>query len=455
MKIDILHTNDIHSNIANLAKASAIINEVRAKNKNTLLTDSGDMITGDFQFKYNQGQAEIALANHMKYDFVTVGNHDFDCGLDFLKQHMNQLKAKYIISNLIDEDSLIGGYQPYEILDFDGIKVGIISIFDSYLPSLFSMYPQLSAIEKSGYQTIVDNVRAAGADIVVSINHQGLKLDEKLANETVGIDLIIGAHSHTKLTEPVVVGQTYIVQTGSFGLHLGHVTLSVEDKKIQHVGYKLYQLEEISLIDLEAQSLVHQFEQVAAAHSDEIYGTCAHVLEGSREIMTKRSTNLGTLICDSYLDYARKIGFDPNFAIINSRGLRMSISPGPITDKELYNVMPFSKKLVICEVKGSDLKLAVNDIIELQSSNLMIKQDGDGAIHLYDKEINNPIKDEKTYQIATMNYIYEHRLFAPMRKGEVLVRDVSNDIEIVSQYIKTLQPNFKYASNNMVNYESE
>lgn len=448
MKIDILHTNDIHSNIQNLAKAGAIINRIRKSNFNTLLVDSGDMITGDFQFKFNQGNAEVEINNYLNYDIVTVGNHDFDYGLDFLKSHMSKLNCDYVLSNIIDGQNLIGEFKPYIIKEINGLKVGFISFLLPYIEVVLKDYPQFEYLHQTNFQTIIDQVKAAGADIVIALNHQGIERDIRLANETTGIDVIIGAHSHTELQQPHQVNGTIIVQTGCFGTKLGHIELEITSCQITSFEYQLYDLEVDGDVDQNLQSIIDKHIKVANEQATVAYGSCVHSLEGRREVMIKQSTNLGSLICDSYIDYAKGLGYNPDFAFINARGLRQSIEPGEITYRHLYNVMPFEKTMVVCEVSGADLKIALDNPIELQTSNLRIVNTN-GTKQIFDNQ-NKPLVDEQIYQIATMNYVYDHHMFEQIQNGQLLERDISTDVEIVSSYIKKLGHNFEYQSNNMV-----
>lgn len=451
MKIDILHTNDIHSHIDDLAKAGHYINKIRSVNLNSLLIDCGDMITGNFQFKFNQGQAEREINNYLKYDVVTLGNHDFDLGLEYLQTHMNDINAPYVVSNVIDKFNKLGEYNPSKIIEVDGIKIGFISFLlpyiKTYIEILLEEHGTFDFIDFSNYQTIIDEIRN-DVDILIAFNHQGVDRDIQLANETRGIDLIIGAHSHTQIDQPLIENGTYIFQTGSFGTNLGHISFDF-DNGINGLAYNLIELSTYKQFDDGLQSIIDKYNDIANEQSKEVFGRCNHVLEGRRQIMVNQSTDLGTLICDSYIDYAKNLGFNPDFAMINARGLRQSIQATDITLKTLYNVMPFEKNLLVFEVLGSDLRSALNNKIELQTANLRVINHGEYK-ELYDKNINTPIEDDKLYQVATMNYLYEHHMFEPLRSGKLLGVNLGNDLEVVGSYIKKLGFGFNYKSNQMV-----
>lgn len=452
MKLDIIHTNDIHSHIDQFAKIGAYVKQTRADNEGTLLIDCGDMITGNFQFKFNLGAAERELNNFLKYDVVTLGNHDFDLGLEYLQDHMNQIDASYVVSNVIDIYGKLGEYTQTVIKEVNGIKVGFISFLlpyiKTYIEILLEEVDTFDFTPVEAYQQVIDQIRDE-VDILIAINHQGIERDIMLAEDTTGIDLIIGAHSHTTLQTPTVINDTPIYQTGCFSENLGHIQLEFENEMITNLEYKLIELETYPKVCLDAKAIVDKYNQIANDHDTEVFGSCSHTLEGRREVMIKQSTDLGSLICDSYIDYAKEQGYNPDFAFINARGLRQSIEAGDITLRKLYNVMPFEKQLFVFDILGRNLKAALSNKIELQTSNLKIINENDTR-QFYDRSLNQPIEDERYYQIATMNYLYEHHLFGELRDSKLLASNIGSDLQVVSSYIKKLGFEFSYKSNQMV-----
>lgn len=451
MQIDIIHTNDIHSHISNLSKASEYINNIRSKSDNCLLVDAGDMITGEFQFKYLLGEVEQEIANYLKYDVMTIGNHDFDMDLNFLKKHMNKITNDFVLTNLIDHSSKLGDYSQTIIKTVNGVKIGFISILMPYIEDnlksrnldFFSyLYPE-------DYAKIIDNLKAQGAEIIIALNHQGLERDIELAKMGLDIDLIIGAHSHDMLEDALIINDIPIVQTGSFGKRLGHVSFTYNEKKIHNFKYNLVDLEKNLPIDKDLQDIIDKHERKLKVYTNEVYGSTSEKLDGDREVIIKQSTNLSSLICDSYLKRAHFLGYSPDFAIVNSRGIRQSIAKGTITRRELYNVIPFEKKLLICNMSGSNLLAALNSKIEFQTSNLKIINTN-GKCSYFDARTNEKINLNRSYQIVTIDYLYYHELFSDLKQVELVTKDIGNDIEVVSDYIKSLGENFSYKSNQMV-----
>lgn len=450
MRIDILHTNDIHSNVENLPKASNYINRVRAANKNALLVDAGDMITGEFQFEYLKGSIESEIANYLNYDVVTVGNHDFDLGYEFLKSHMSRVNSQYVLSNMIDTENQLGEYKDTYIIEREGIKIGFFSLILPYIEQILEGAPGFDFVKPDHYSKIVNKLKEAGADIIVALNHQGFERDVMLAEMNIGVDIIIGAHSHTELEEPHYVGQSLIVQTGCFAKNLGHLTIDYTDGKLSVVDYKLVNLNSYAQVDEQLQELIDARLADVLELGTKLYGTTSSDLDGRREVTTKHSTNLGSLVCDSYLTHVNELGYDVDFAFINSRGIRQSVVKGTITKRDLYNVLPFGKKLIVGSITGSNLKAALSlRTVEIQTANLKLNKTVEEYKFYYLDE-STPIEDERIYKFVTVDYLYEHELFPHLRSGELIKYNAGLDIEVLGNYISKLEPDFDYPNNQMV-----
>ncbi len=455
MQIDILHTNDIHSNVENLPKASSYIQTIRNSNANTLLVDAGDMITGEFQFEYLKGKVESDIANYLNYDVVTIGNHDFDEGIDFLKEHMGRVNSQYVLSNMIDVNNQLGSYQDSYIIERDGIKIGFFSLILPYVQQILKDVPGLDFLTPEHYGNIVNKLKEDGADIIIALNHQGIERDIELAEMNLGVDIIIGAHSHTELEEPQVINNTLIVQTGCFAKNLGHLTVDYTNNKLTLVDYKLVHLDSYQQTDDKLQALIDNHLTDVNTLGTKVYGTTATDLDGRREVTTKRSTNLGALVCDSYLNHVNELGYDVDFAFINSRGIRQSVTKGEITKRDLYNVLPFGKKLIVSSITGQNLKTALSiSTIEFQTTNLKVNRTPEEHQFYYIDE-STPIEDERVYKFVTVDYLYDHELFPTLRTGELIKYDAGLDIEVLGNYIQNLEPNFEYYSNNMVTTHEE
>lgn len=258
-KVTILHTNDQHSRIepfpmdggkyqglGGFARRAAIINEVRSKEENVLLLDSGDVFQGTPYFNKYLGELEFKLMSEMKYDASTFGNHDFDAGMEgFMKQlplaGFPFLNANYNFANT----PLQGKVAEYKIFKFGHIKIGVFGIgieLQGLVP------PDLYGETK--YNDPISNANRVaallkhdyGCDMVICLSHLGYKYEEKkvsdvvLAQSTKHIDLILGGHTHTFFDKPEEYQnaegrKTVVNQVGWAGIFLGRVDFFFEKKK--------------------------------------------------------------------------------------------------------------------------------------------------------------------------------------------------------------------------------
>ncbi|MDG4946014.1 metallophosphatase [Weeksellaceae bacterium KMM 9713] len=251
-KITILHTNDQHSRIepfepssderysnkGGFSRRAALIDKIRAEEKNVLLLDAGDIFQGTPYFNFYGGELEFKLMSKMGYDLATIGNHDFDNGLAGLKKQLPHAQFDFVSANYDFSNTILEGqFKPYKILKRDGVKIGVfglgIELEGLVGKEYFEETKYLDPIEVA--KDVTRELKAQKCDLIICLSHLGYDYGEsskvsdmKLAKATKDIDLIIGGHTHTFLKNPVEVqnaaGQTVIVnQVGWAGLYLGRV----------------------------------------------------------------------------------------------------------------------------------------------------------------------------------------------------------------------------------------
>ncbi len=251
--ITILHTNDVHShidpfpitdprnpNMGGVARRAALIENIRLENPNVLLLDAGDIFQGTPYFNYYGGEIEFKLMSMMKYDAATLGNHDFDNGIEGFYSQLPNANFDFVSANYdFSKTNLAGLVKPYKIFNKGGIKVGVfglgIELAGLVDPLLYKETVYLDPLEVS-QDTVKQLKEVEKCDIVIALSHLGYKYtndaqkisDVKLAALTKDIDLIIGGHTHTFLKKPTIIensiGKEVLVnQTGCFGLNLGRI----------------------------------------------------------------------------------------------------------------------------------------------------------------------------------------------------------------------------------------
>lgn len=259
--LTVLHTNDVHSyidpfpsdhprnaNMGGVARRAALIETIRTENPNVLLLDAGDIFQGTPYFNYYGGELEFKLMSMMQYDVSTIGNHDFDNGVEGLHAQMPHAKFEFLSANYDFKNTVMDGFvKPYKIFNKNGLKVGVFGL-GIELAGLVDKGMYKETIYNDPVEAAQDMVRILKkeqqCDIVICLSHLGYQYrnestkicDLKLAELTQDIDLIIGGHTHTFLDKPTVkknlVGQDVLVnQVGCYGINLGRIDFYVDNNK--------------------------------------------------------------------------------------------------------------------------------------------------------------------------------------------------------------------------------
>ena len=263
--LTILHTNDVHSRLdpfpmdgsrnagkGGVARRATLIQKIRQEAPNSLLFDAGDIFQGTPYFNLYKGEPEILAMNRLGYDAGTIGNHDFDGGIDNMVTQFGKAKFPLLIANYDFKNTVLDGKtKPWQIFEKDGIRVGVFGLGiqpEGLIPKdAYRETKYLDPVE-IGNDTAAKLRRDETCDYVICLSHLGYKYDNEpkvsdvvLAGKTRNIDLIIGGHTHTFLDAPVVAnnldGQPiWINQVGFAGINLGRIDLTFERGKATLTG---------------------------------------------------------------------------------------------------------------------------------------------------------------------------------------------------------------------------
>ena len=259
--LTILHTNDVHSyidpfpadhprnaNMGGVSRRAALIEKIRLENPNVLLLDAGDIFQGTPYFNYYGGELEFKLMSMMKYDASTIGNHDFDNGLEGIAAQMPHASFEFISSNYDFKNTIMDNYvKPYKIFNKGGVKVGVFGL-GIELNGLVDKKNYKETIYNDPVETAQEMVRILKqekkCDLIICLSHLGYKYntepdricDLKLAALTKDIDLIIGGHTHTFLDKPTIVKnleqkEVLVNQVGCYGINLGRIDFYFDSNK--------------------------------------------------------------------------------------------------------------------------------------------------------------------------------------------------------------------------------
>jgi len=258
-RLTILHTNDFHSHIdpfghdvprnageGGMAKRAALIKKIRSESKNVLLFDAGDIYQGTPYFNYFKAQLDFELMTMMGYDAATLGNHEFDNGLEGIKSQLKFAGFPFINSNYDFSDTILAGLTiPYKIFKTGGIKVGVYGL-GVELQGLVDPKNYGNTRYNDPLQTALQMEKMLAEehepDLIVCLSHLGYSYKDKtvsdkvIASQTFKTDLIIGGHTHTFLDKPDLImnktGKEVVVnQVGFGGLILGKVDFYFSKQK--------------------------------------------------------------------------------------------------------------------------------------------------------------------------------------------------------------------------------
>ena len=388
--LSLMHSNDTHANLNQIAKKVTAVKEVRAAKPKALLIDAGDVFSGTLYFNEFKGKADLAFMNLMGYDIMTFGNHEFDLGsspeghqalVDFIKgakfpfvssniDFSKDTRFKGLFSDLISSNPKDGKIYSGIVKEIDGEKVGFFGLTTEETSEISS--PGSIAFENyiQEAKKAVKAFEGMGVNKIVALTHIGyddnpaIDNDLNLAEMVEGIDVIVGGHSHTQLAEPIVVDEdgtpTVIVQAYQYNDYLG--TLDVEfDKKgvvVRHNGQLIKiadKAEDPNAVKL-LQPYKTRVDEIAAQETGAIAVKALENPRTATDSVRRNETPLGNLITDGMLQKAKSYDANVIMAFQNGGGIRAGINEGPITIGEVITVLPFGNTLATMNLTGAEIK---------------------------------------------------------------------------------------------------
>jgi len=381
----IVHTNDIHGYAVTdpsepsvgYAQIKQYCTDAKALGADVLLLDAGDASQGQPIVNLSKGLNAISFMNATGYDAMCPGNHEFDWGVDQFLQNAETASFPILCANMLRTSDKTLYFMPYQIFEKGGHKIGVIGLdtpetLTKANPALMKNVTFLMGQELYDCaQKYVDEVKAAGCDLVVVLGHLGVD-DESTGNRsldvianTTGIDLFIDGHSHVVLNEQVEqkhadgdkdVPTTLLVSTGCYGHAIGEVVY--DGKKLTEALYAA-QPTQVSAAygDAEVSELVGGINDEIEQQLSATFAKTEVVLNGERSPGVRtEETNLGDSAPDAMLWQANQVYSQPVVAAFNNGGgIRASIDIGDVSMKDMKTVFPFGNTLQVMTLKGSEL----------------------------------------------------------------------------------------------------
>ncbi len=381
-KTVILHTNDVHGAIQDYAKVAALKADYERRGADVYLVDAGDFSQGSVYVSLNKGADAITMLNAVGYNYVTLGNHEFDYGAQQLADNLKNATFDILCSNVLDADGDPAADEAAASeVEGSGLKIGFFGLETPEAqtkanPALIKGLTFLSgeALYKCAQENI-DWLKGQNVDVIICLTHLGVDKESQpntsydLYKNTTGIDFIIDGHSHTVMTkgpngEPIQSTGTALANVGV--IIIDNTTKKIEENKlvpIWHTEKKngnsvtVYDYtKEDAAVAAAAKAIMDPID----AEYGEVFAKSAVDLNGAKAPGNRtEETNMGDLITDAMMwaikTKAPSVDMTNAVAITNGGGIRAAINKGDITKKDINTVLPFGNTLAVVYVKGSEL----------------------------------------------------------------------------------------------------
>ena len=490
LSLTILHTNDTHSHIAGinkygnacfddtdcrggLARIATAIRTAKSQNDNVIALDAGDQFQGTLFYSVNKWPMLAELDQHIPYDAMTLGNHEFDEGCLELTRFLAALPFPVLAANLKPAKGcpmLKGNYTPYTLLTVRGQKVAVVGIANNEVVSLAAACPRTFFEDTAAcLQRTVRDLEAQGVKHIIALTHIGLPEDRKLARSVDGVDIIVGGHSHSYLGPDSEEGPYPIIERSPSGQPVLVVTAK---RAAQYLGELnvIFDAQGVPLRwnggarelaapetrDAETSALVQKY----AASLDEFrnHKVGSHHLSLPDGIDACREDDClgGSLIADAMLEYARPFG--GQVALCNGGSVRAALPSGDISRGDLLSVIPFGNTLVMREITGERLLAALEHGVSeeggqgprlLHTAGLRYVVDaarpaGSRIVRaeiLNEKDTGTPLDRKARYVIVTIEYLARGGdAYEMLKDSKVIPSPEPIDITVVEDYLKKHSP---------------
>ena len=304
----------VYGHMGGIDRIATVLNSIRAdRADNTLFLDGGDTWQGSYTSFKTKAADMVEVMNSLKPDAMT-SHWEFTYGIDRVKEIVDELPFAFLGGNIFDAEWEEPAFEATKMFERGGVKVAVIGQAFPYLPVANPrwLFPNLSfGIREDQVQKNVDAARGEGAELVVLLSHNGFDVDRKMAGRVKGIDVILTGHTHDALPEPVIVGKTLVIASGSHGKFLSRVDLDVRDGAVKGYKYKLIPIfSDVISPDKPTAELV---DKVRAPFEKELNT----VLGKTDSLLYRRGNFNGTfddLICDALIEEREAdIAMSPGF----------------------------------------------------------------------------------------------------------------------------------------------
>ena len=447
--LTILHTNDFHARFEPISKYDSgcssednaegkcfggsarlvtAVSEARARSNNSILVDGGDQFQGTLFYTYYKGTLAAEMMNKLGYDGMTVGNHEFDDGPEVLRGFMDAVDFPVLMSNadVTKEAFLADALKKSVIIERGGEKIGMIGLTPEDTDELASPGDNITFSDPvAAVQGEVDALTAQGVNKIIVLSHSGFGVDKRVAAETTGVDVIVGGHSNTFLSNrsdraegpyPTMVGSTALVSAYAYGKFLGELNVTFNDagEIIEAIGEPII-MDGAVVEDDQTVARIAEAAKPLDEIRNKVVAETATEIVGVREECRAMECAMGNLITDAMLDRVKDQGIQ--IAIQNGGGIRASIDAGPVTMGEVLTVLPFQNTLSTFQVSGATIVEALeNGVSQMEEGagrfpqvagmTFTVDPSAEAGSRISDVMVAGmPIDADKVYGVVSNNYV--------------------------------------------------
>lgn len=366
--VRLLHLGDMHAQLethweflpekpsrlyrmGGFARIKTALDQYKASARGAVFAvDGGDTFQGSALAAWTQGKAIVAPLNALGIDVGIPGNWEVVYGPKIFRSLMGAVNYKVIAYNFEDKSTGKRLFPPSVVLDQRGVKVAFIGQTDitTTVRQPPAQVKGLDSTQSSGLAAFIQELRdKEKPDLVVLVDHNGLTPMVQLAKETPGIDVILSNHTHERVYKPIRVGSTWIVEPGSMGSFLGRVDLTIKGQNVKDVNYEFVPIHEDKFAeDKSVKAIVEKEKKPFIARLKKVVGSTETAILRYDVL----ESNMDNLVAD-----AAREATHSDFAFTNGFRFSPPIAPGPITEAELWNILPLDAKLKIGTVTGRQL----------------------------------------------------------------------------------------------------
>lgn len=341
------------------ARIAALIGEIRdARRDEVLAFDCGDTIHGTYPAVQSKGEALVPVLNALGFDAMTA-HWEFAYGPEQFRKVAGRLDYPVLAVNCYDDATGDPVFAPYMVCETGGLEVGVIgiaaTIVDKVMPRSFSEGIRFTLGNAELPEHIAHLRNEEGVDLVVVISHLGFPQEVKLAGEVDGIDVLLSGHTHNRLFEPAVVNDTVIIQSGCHGSFLGRLDLTVENRRVKHFNHRLIVVGEEIRPDPGVEEMV---ERVMDPHRERL----SRIVGETRTGLNRNTVLEATM--DNLLLQALLSASGARIAFSNGWRYGAPIPPGPVTENDLWNIIPVNPVVSTVEITGRELRTMMEENLE-------------------------------------------------------------------------------------------